>query len=598
VVRILGPAALGVLLLAQNPPAPPPPQQPPVFRGGTANVRVDVTVIDKKGNPVTDLTKDDFDVREDGVPQVVDTLKMIRATGAAPDDDMSLPIRSPEHAAVEAARDDIRVFVVFWDEYHIGQLVPAVRAREALNQFVQTAFGPTDLVALVDQLTPIDAIRLTRDRRDLADKVRQLRGRQGVYVPTRSAIEDAQLYRGRDIEMLRSQVTATALEATIAFLGQIKEGRKAILFVSQTIGRVGGTMTDTVHWLDGAVRLANANNTTIYSLDPRGLDLNVRRSDILQSLAENTGGRQFSNNAPAMSLRTIVKEASAFYLLGYRSGKNPVDGKFHKIAVNVKRSGVDVKARTGYFAPSAVEMDTARRKAAESEAPPEISKALSTLVDAPHVAVSGDLWAGATRGPDGTPRIHLAWTARDPAAAGGAGVSVRATTADGRVLFEGLLDQGRASFDGVPGTLKLRRSMLDATGLVTDRQDTTIEVPDFAAPVAIGTPVLYRARTPIELRSVQAGGAPPFAGRQFERTDRIIVDFDVFGAGAADATVTVTLLNRQGAKLAAMPLKKTPAGAYQIDLPIASIARGEYVFEIAASHGADQAKALLSFRVN
>ena len=42
-----------------------------------------------------------------------------------------------------------------------------------------------------------------------------------------------------------------------------------------------------------------------------------------------------------------------------------------------------------------------------------------------------------------------------------------------------------------------------------------------------------------------------------------------------------------------MPLKKTTTGAYEIDLPIASVGRGEYVFEIAASHGADQAKALV-----
>ena len=56
----------------------------------------------------------------------------IEANGEAPEDDTSLPIRSPQHAAVEAARDDIRVFVIFWDEYHIGQMAPAIRAREAL----------------------------------------------------------------------------------------------------------------------------------------------------------------------------------------------------------------------------------------------------------------------------------------------------------------------------------------------------------------------------------------------------------------------------------------------------------------------------------
>ena len=269
---------------------------------------------------------------------------MIQATGAAPDDDTSLPIRSPEHAAVEAARDDIRVFVIFWDEYHIGQFVPAIRARDGAEHFVQPAFGPTDLVALMDQLTPTDAIRFTRDRRELADQVHKLRGRQGVYLPARSAVEEAQLYPRRDVEMLRAQVTATALESTIAFLGQIKEGRKSILFVSQTIGRAGRDAHGHVHaGSTSAIQLANANNTTIYSFDPRGLDMNVRPSDILQAWRTNTGGKQFSNNEPALSLREVVKNASAFYLLGYRSAKNPADGKFHKIAVNVKRPGVEVK---------------------------------------------------------------------------------------------------------------------------------------------------------------------------------------------------------------------------------------------------------------
>src|SRR6185369_1599894 len=112
--------------------------------------------------------------------------------------------------------------------------------------------------------------------RDLAEQVHKLKGRQGIYVPARSAVEEAQMYRARDVEMLRAQVTATALESTIAFLGQIKEGRKTILFISQTIGRVGPGPTDTMQWLDAAIRLANANNTTIYSLDPRGLDMNMR----------------------------------------------------------------------------------------------------------------------------------------------------------------------------------------------------------------------------------------------------------------------------------------------------------------------------------
>ena len=50
------------------------------------------------------------------------------------------------------------------------------------------------------------------------------------------------------------------------------------------------------------------------------------------------------------------------------------------------------------------------------------------------------------------------------------------------------------------------------------------------------SPVLLRARTPLELRAIQAEPDPhPFGGRQFERTDRIIVRFAVIGPAAADA---------------------------------------------------------------
>src|SRR5205814_1694502 len=195
---------IAAAVVAQQPPASQPAQtQPPVFKTGTNQVRVDVTVVNHKGQPITDLTKDDFEVREDGVAQSIDTIKLIQASGAAPDDDMSLAIRSPEHAAAEAARDDIRVFVIFWDEYHIGQMAPAIRARQALMSFVQTAFGPTDLVALTDQLTPTDAMRFTRNRRDLAAQVHQLKARQGIYLPPRSAIDEAQLYRGPGVELVR-----------------------------------------------------------------------------------------------------------------------------------------------------------------------------------------------------------------------------------------------------------------------------------------------------------------------------------------------------------------------------------------------------------
>jgi hypothetical protein len=191
---------------AAQPPQPPPPQ-PPTFRTEANLVRVDVTVVDRHGEPVTTLSADDFAVEEDGAPQTVQSFKFVSADGQPPPgDDTSLAIRSPEHAAAEASRDEVRVFVIFWDEYHIGRFADAIRGRKALSDFVASGFGPTDLVALMDPLLPVDALRFTRDRTELANRIRKLEGRLGVYLPTRSAAEDEQQAH-RDTARVRSEVT-------------------------------------------------------------------------------------------------------------------------------------------------------------------------------------------------------------------------------------------------------------------------------------------------------------------------------------------------------------------------------------------------------
>src|SRR5205823_5095930 len=105
-----------------------------------------------------------------------------------------------------------------------------------------------------------------------------------------------------------------------------------------------------------------------YAVDPRGLpgfefDINEgvglqtdqkylgATLDTLRTLAENTDGRAIVNrNDLAAGMKQITKDASAYYLIGYNSSQAPSDGKFHSIRVRVKRPGVDVRARKGYWA--------------------------------------------------------------------------------------------------------------------------------------------------------------------------------------------------------------------------------------------------------
>ena len=115
--------------------------------------------------------------------------------------------------------------------------------------------------------------------------------------------------------------------------------------------------------------MANRYNTTIYAVDPRGLaafefDLepqNIepeRRSRVSRQRRwtrcgpwHETDGRAIVNrNDLALGMKQIVRDSSAYYLLGYNTTQNAADGKFHEIKVNVKRPNIQVRARKGYLA--------------------------------------------------------------------------------------------------------------------------------------------------------------------------------------------------------------------------------------------------------
>ena len=161
--------------------------------------------------------------------------------------------------------------------------------------------------------------------------------------------------------------------------------------------------------------LANRYNCAIYSLDPRGLapfefDLSTAGQaavsltrdqqmlnttiDTLRVLSDETDGRAIVNsNDLDRGLKQIIRDTSAYYLLGYTSAVT-TDGKFHKINVRVKRPGLQVRARPGYMAMSATEVERALAPK-KAGPPPAITEALGTL------AVS----AQQRRKPD----PHLAW---------------------------------------------------------------------------------------------------------------------------------------------------------------------------------------------
>src|SRR5215204_5038001 len=305
------------------------PQRPPTFRTGPELVRVDVTVIDRKGHPVTNLTADDFAVKEDGVPQKIQSFKFLEHTGErAPGDELSLTITSQGHAATELARDDVRVFVVYWDEYHIPPLIGAERMRAEIANFIRTMTGPTDVIALMDPWTPMSDIRFTRDRDEITFAVGKLQGRRGVFTPLRNGAEENQMRHARSIPQARAEVAMSALKSAMMHVGSLRQGRTSFIYVGSDFS-LG---TDSILSANELINAANDANVALYHIGVDGLTFRgPNRAGILSDLAANTGGQSSNINAPSIAFRRIAEQARASYLLGYSPEPQRFDGKFHKI---------------------------------------------------------------------------------------------------------------------------------------------------------------------------------------------------------------------------------------------------------------------------
>ena len=218
---------------ADSPPSPDEQSQAPLFRSGINFVRVDAIVTDDDGNPVLDLTEDDFEIFEDDVPQQIESFKLVELTGLP---DPALPplssIRNQYDQEREAAREDSRIFVFFLDDYHVRD-VNAMRMTAPLVEFVETQLAPTDLVAIMYPLTPVGDVRLTRNHEQIVHALQEFEGRKYNYDPRNGYEHLYAHYDTTTVEMIRNDVSLSALKALVIHLGGLREGRKSAIVLSE-----------------------------------------------------------------------------------------------------------------------------------------------------------------------------------------------------------------------------------------------------------------------------------------------------------------------------------------------------------------------------
>lgn len=132
----------------------PQDQQPPTFRTEANYVRVDVFPT-SNGAPVADLSRDEFEVLPDKVPQRIDAFERVVVRGHVPQEQRAEPTSVAEaRAMVQNPR--ARVFVVFLDTYHID-VAGSHAVGKPLVAALDAAIGEDDLVAVMTpDMSPAD----------------------------------------------------------------------------------------------------------------------------------------------------------------------------------------------------------------------------------------------------------------------------------------------------------------------------------------------------------------------------------------------------------------------------------------------------------
>ena len=656
----------------QQPPQPPPvtpppqdPQRPPTFKTGINFISVDVIVSDKNGNPILDLKPEEFSVSEDGKAQKIEQFSIIKID---PLDQIegptNGPIRTQQDEQREAARPEVRLFTILLDDYHVRR-GNDMAVRKPLIDFIQNQLAPADMVAIMYPMTPVNDISFTRNRASLISAIEKFEGRKFNYTARNEFEEQYTFYPAATVERIRNQITMGALEAAAIRMGGLREGRKSIIFVSEglteslppqlndPVAALPGfgnpnrnnaqaqtderedwaRKTDMLSELRRVFQTVNTQNTSIYSVDPRGLAVfeyginegvglqqdsqGLKTSlDTLYTLSNNTDGRAIVNrNDLAVGMKQIMRDSSGYYLLGYTSSAAPTDGRFHEIKVNTTRRGVQVRARKGYWA--LTKEDISRVMAPPKPPPPAaVTKALTALAEPPG-GRAARFWVGTSRGEAGRSRVTFVWEPGTTEAvksdgAPAARVQLTAVTSEGRPVFRGRVPEGSApaptttvaaggsaTFEVPPGQLQLKMTVEAEGGQVLDSSSSELTVPDYTkVQVSLGTPRLYRGRTARDLQALRADpAAAPAVERLFSRTERLLVRVESYGPGGTTPPVTGKLLNRAGAMMSELTLQAAANGLFEAELPLSALAAGEYLIELTAKSESGTTQDTIAFRV-
>jgi VWFA-related protein len=440
------PAAVfgATILSAQQAPPPNAEQQPGVtFRAETNFVEVHAIVTDQKGAFVKDLTRDDFEVYEDGRLQSASVFSLVDVPLEKPFVPLNAAVPIEPDVRQTTRTFDGRIYILLLDDLHTN-LTRTNNVREVAKRFINEYLGVNDLAAVVytsgrqesgqeltsnrrllnaaidrfqgQKLPSAGAEKLAMHRQQIANDEAAAGESQEIRTP--EGLQQAQAIRDPyDTERAaNARRSLDAIQNVARWMADVQGRRKALLFFSEgfdydiyqpfNIAREGSLVVAEAQEAAAAAQRANVN---VYGIDPRGMsqfgemiEINDRSDypqleygtfrgqlrelllaqESLISLSDETGGIPIVNSGDlAGGLGRIVLDNSRYYVLGYYSDASKWSrNRFLKIEVKVKRPGLRVRARKGFLPPDTRAIERAREADVKAGTTPALRAALSKPV--------------------------------------------------------------------------------------------------------------------------------------------------------------------------------------------------------------------------
>lgn len=622
----------------------PAAQAPPQLKTRVDLVTIDVTVLDRNRRPVTGLSAGDFILLEDGKPQAVAAFDEISVEASEPA--TAAWLKSPPVDVAANRHDESRLFVLVIDDATLPMDPYMVRrAKEMATAFIE-GLGPTDLAAVVFTRDNRNAQDFTRDRARLIAAANRLSGGfVGGAVPS----DRAGLRPGAAAPVVMDSKyylsSLNTLGRVAEYLEAVPMRRKIVAYLSigvpvsssdaaQVTSAGGGSLIEgeiqqaLVASLRRTIDRAQRANVAIYGLDPAGLDgLEVwnRRGLVpdpglftqsLLTLANATGGHAFVNtNDFKPGIATLFEETKSYYLLAYAPAPPPQPGDYRRVEVKVRKPGLDVVSRKGFFA--------SRQGEPSAEPLSGGIKAISGVLPDPDLPLRGI--AAPLLQADGTTAVAIT-LALDPAA-------LKATVGDALEIFTHLFDpEGRPRGDfeqkarlcaspgwceltsliaAKPGRHAVRIGVKHVPSGRTGSVYLDVEVPDFAKRALTVSGLMVEATPPLARATDDRVRAlipiVPTTRREFAATDKATLLFRVHqrpDRTAKEVTRTLRVINARDEEVVSLtetiPASSFAKGAAEqrLTLPLEKLAPGRYLVAVTvAATGGEALERQLSFTV-